>query len=151
MKREHRINHVPRGIDVCAALNEQTHYPVVPSRTRDMQGQDPVDDRVDRLAVIEGVGDQAEVAGGGGGVEAKVGDCIAGRGRGQAQTNGERKKGGDGQSRVTLYLASARWLRETPGIGGETEEMRRRGGEFGCCNWKARRGAVYMGPGGRYR
>ena len=90
MEREHLINHIPRGIDVCAALDEQTNYPVVPSRTRDMQGQDPIDDRVDGLAVIEGVGDQAEVAGGRGGVEAKVGDC---EGSGTDERR-ERKKGG---------------------------------------------------------
>ena len=117
------MDHVPRGIDVCAALDEQTDYVVVPSRARDMEGQHAVDDGVDGLAVIEGVGVQAEFAGRGGGVEAKVGDCIAG---GVRHRRTERKKGGDGQSRVTLYLASARWLRETPGIGGETEEKRRK-------------------------
>ena len=85
--------HAPRGVHVCAALDEQTDYAVVPSRAGDMEGEDAVDDRVDGLAVIEGIRHQAEVAGRGGGVEAEVGDCIAGRGRGQARTHGGKKRG----------------------------------------------------------
>lgn len=57
-----------------------------------MEGENAVDDGIDGLAVVEGVGDQAEVAGGGGGVEAKVGDCIAVRHR---RTEREKKEGTD--------------------------------------------------------
>ena len=79
-------------------------------------------------------------------METEVGDCIAG----WSGTHGiwRAEKGGDEQSRVTLYFASARWLRETPGIGGEE----RGGGEYGWRESRmGRRGAIYMGPGGRYR
>ncbi len=83
------INHVPGGIDVCAALDEETNYAVVPARARDMEGENTVDDGVHGLSVIEGICDKAEVPRGGGGVEAKVGDCIAGG----SGTYGRRKKG----------------------------------------------------------
>ena len=39
-----------------------------------MKGKDAVNDGVDRLAVVEGVGDKAEVARRGGGMEAEMGD-----------------------------------------------------------------------------
>ena len=39
-----------------------------------MQGEDTIQDRVDRLTVIESVGDETEVSGRGSGVEAEIGD-----------------------------------------------------------------------------
>ena len=54
--------HAPRGVHVCAALDEQTNNQVVSTRARDMEGEDAIDDRVHGLTVIQGVGDKAEVS-----------------------------------------------------------------------------------------
>ena len=51
--------HAPRGVHVCAALDEQTDNQVVSTRARDMEGEDAIDDRVHGLTVIQGVGDKA--------------------------------------------------------------------------------------------
>ena len=43
-----------------------------------MKGKDAVNDGVDRLAMVEGVGDKAEVARRGGGMEAEMGGWRGG-------------------------------------------------------------------------
>ena len=72
------VNHVPGSIDICTALDEQTDYKVVPARARDMKGEDAVDDGVDGLPMVEGICNKAEVPRGCSGMEAKMGNCIAG-------------------------------------------------------------------------
>ena len=54
--------HAPRGVHVCAALDEQTDNQVVSTRARDLEGEDAIDDRVHGLTVIQGVGDKAKVS-----------------------------------------------------------------------------------------
>ena len=67
-----------------------------------MEGEDAVEDRVHGLALVEGVRDEPEVSRSCGRVEAEVGDW-----KGVNET-GEEPGAEDAQSRVTLYLASAR-------------------------------------------
>ena len=95
-----------------------------------MKGKDAVNDGVDRLAMVEGVGDKAEVARRGGGMEAEMGDWRGVAGHQLRADAGRRGK--DVQSRVTLYLASARCVLETPGI--DWYEWGRRG----VCGERAR-------------
>lgn len=52
----------PWGIDVGAALDENFDDDVVATGAGGVEGEDAVDDRVDRLAVFERISDEAEVA-----------------------------------------------------------------------------------------
>ena len=67
-----------------------------------MEGEEAVEDRVHGLALVEGVRDEPEVLRSCGRVEAEVGDWK------EVSEMGEELGGEDAQSRVTLYLASAR-------------------------------------------
>ena len=60
-----------------------------------MKGKDAVNDGVDRLAVVEGVGDKAEVARRGGGMEAEMGDW---RGVGGHQLRADAVGKGEGRT-----------------------------------------------------
>ena len=53
-----------------------------------MEGENAVDDGIDGLAVVEGIGDEPEVARGRGGVEAELGDWRKGSTEGTARTGG---------------------------------------------------------------
>jgi hypothetical protein len=65
------------GVYVCAALDEQVDDEDVATCACGMEREYAVDNRVDWLAVWEGVLDETDVARGGGRVQAKMGDCGA--------------------------------------------------------------------------
>jgi hypothetical protein len=77
-------------------VNEQLHNALTPTRARRMEREDAVDDRVDGLAVEEGVCGEADVARAAGPVQAQVrelGDHVERRWRGLGLTRDGRHRG----------------------------------------------------------
>jgi hypothetical protein len=66
----------PGRVHVGAVVDEELDDLGVAARAGGVEREDAVDDRVGGLTVGEGVGDEAEVAGARGPVEAEVGDYM---------------------------------------------------------------------------
>jgi hypothetical protein len=77
-------------------VDEQLHNALTPTRARRMEWENTVDDRVDRLAVEEGIGGEADVARAAGPVQAQVrelGDHVERRWWGLGLTRDGRHRG----------------------------------------------------------
>jgi len=99
-RREGKLN-IPHSIDIRPLLDQQFHYEIIPPRRCSVEGQHPIEDGIDRLAMGEGVFDETDVAVRSGGVEIQVRDW---------DWNHERKKSDFGRLRggyVQLYFDSA--------------------------------------------
>lgn len=79
----------PWGVHVSAGVDQKVDDDDVSACTSGMDGEDTVENGVYGLAMGDGVLDETDVARGGGGVEAEVGDCF-GNGEGDEEKGGKK-------------------------------------------------------------